>query len=98
MHVLLIYSLHLSLFYYFVCFVILLASDSMKVLRQWVLCDRNSSYDFIPVFFKRRCACGMDMIFKLIVVTFSTLLTLSFFTSDFMNVYRQWVPFERNFP
>ena len=40
-----------------------------------------------------RCARGLDIILELIFVTFSTLWTLSFLTSDSMKVYnRQWLP------
>ena len=41
----------------------LLTSDSMKVLQQWVPCERNSSYNFIPIFLKL-CTCfphGLEM-------------------------------------
>ena len=40
-----------------------LTSDSMEVLWQWVPCERNSSYNFIPIFFKL-CTCfshGLEM-------------------------------------
>ena len=40
-----------------------LTSNSMKVYRQWVPCERNSSYNFIPIFFKL-CTCfrhGLEM-------------------------------------
>ena len=40
-----------------------LTSDSMKVCRQWVPCERNSSYNFIPIFLKL-CTCfrhGLEM-------------------------------------
>ena len=40
-----------------------LTSDSMKVYRQWVPCERNSSYNFIPIFLKL-CTCfchGLEM-------------------------------------
>ena len=43
-----------------------------------------------------RCACGLDIILELIFVTFSTLWTLSFLTSDSMKVYRQGLPCKRN--
>ena len=33
-----------------------LTSDSTKVYRQWVPCERNSSYNFIPMFLKH-CTC-----------------------------------------
>ena len=146
----------------------LLTSDSMKMLWQWVPCERNSSYNFILIFLKL-CTCfrhgleicirfgynpwinfchffhfvnfvifwpqilwksrdsgylvsatphtvlyrslwnfahifamvwryehGLDIILELIFVTFSTLWTLSFLTSDSMKVYRQWLPCKRN--
>ena len=44
-----------------------------------------------------RCARGLDIILELIFVTFSTLWTLSFLTSDSMKVYRQWLSCKRNF-
>ena len=140
----------------------------MKMLWQWVPCERNSSYNFIQIFLKLctsfchglemcirfgynpwinfchffhfvnfvifwpqilwqssdsgylvratphtilyrslwnfahvfamvwRYACGLDRILELIFVTFSTLWTLSFLTSDSMKVYRQWLPCKRN--
>ena len=40
-----------------------LTSDYMKVLWQWVPCERNSSYNFIPIFSKL-CTCiplGLEM-------------------------------------
>ena len=40
-----------------------LTSDSMKMLWQWVLCERNSSYNFILIFLKL-CTCfrhGLEM-------------------------------------
>ena len=40
-----------------------LTSDSMKVYRQWVTCERNSAYNFIPIFLKL-CTCfhyGLEM-------------------------------------
>ena len=40
-----------------------LTSDSMEVYRQWVSCERNSSYNFIPIFLKL-CTCfrhGLEM-------------------------------------
>ena len=40
-----------------------LTSDSMKVYRQWVPCEPNSSYNFIPIFLKL-CTCfrhGLEM-------------------------------------
>ena len=146
-----------------------LTSDSMKMLWQWVPCERNSSYNFILIFLKLwtcfrhglemcimfgynpwinfchffchfvnyvifwpqilwksrdsgylvsatphtilyrslwnfayvfamvwRYAHGLDIILELIFVTFSTLWTLSFLTSDSMKVYRQWLPCKRN--
>ena len=43
-----------------------------------------------------RCARDLDVILELIFVTFYTLWTLSFLTSDSMKVYRQWLPCKRN--
>ena len=76
-----------------------LTSDSMKVYRQWVPCECNSSYNFIPIFSNFahvfsmvwRCACGLDIILELMFVTFSTMELCHFLTSDCMKVYRQWV-------
>ena len=76
-----------------------LTSDSMKVYRQWVSCERNSPYNFIPIFLKLthvfsmvwRCTCVLDIIFELIFVAFSALLTLSFFTSDSTKVYSRYL-------
>ena len=82
-----------------------------SMYRQWVPCERNTSYSFIPIFSNFahvfamvwRCACALDIILELIFVTFSTLWTLSFsdlrvhfLTSESMKVYRQRVPFKRN--
>ena len=53
----------------------------------------NFAYVFAMVW---RCAYGLDIILELIFVTFSTLWTLSFLTSDSMKVYRQWLPCKRN--
>ena len=61
-------------------------TDSMKVYRQWVPCECNSSYNFILIFLKL-CTCflhGLEMCMwfgynlALIFVTFFTLWTLSF--------------------
>ena len=57
---------------------------STSVYRQWVPCERNSSYSFIPIFLKLctcflhvwRCAYGLDIILALIFVTFSTLWSI----------------------
>ena len=52
-----------------------------------------SFWNFACVFFMVwGCACGLDIIVRLLVVTFSTLWTCHFFTS----MCRQWVPCERN--
>ena len=64
----------------------------------------QSLWNFAHVFaMVWRCACGLDIILELIFVTFSTLWTLSFLTSDSMKVYRQcmkvyrqWLPCKRN--
>ena len=67
-------------FFHFVNLVIFLPQSSMY--RQWVPCERNSSYNFKPIFLKlctcflhglKICACGLDIILALIFVTFSTL-------------------------
>ena len=52
----------MSLFH-FANFCHFLTSYSMKVYRQWVPCERNSSYNFIPIFLKL-CTCfchGLEM-------------------------------------
>ena len=57
----------------------------------------RSFWNFAHVFsMVWRCACDLDIILALIFVTFSTLRTCHFLTSDSMKVYRQWVPCERN--
>ena len=57
----------------------------------------RSLWNFAHVFtMVWRCARGLDIILELIFVTFSTLWTLSFLTSDSMKVYRQWLSCERN--
>ena len=38
-----------------------LTSDSMKVYRQWVPCERNSSYNFILIFLKL-CTCFLHVL------------------------------------
>ena len=54
-----------------------------------------SFWNFVHVFaMVWRCAYGLDIILELIFVTFSTLWTLSFLTSDCMKVYRQWLPWK----
>ena len=50
-------------FFHFANFCHFLTSDSMKVYRQWVPCECNSSYNFIPIFLKL-CTCfchGLEM-------------------------------------
>ena len=82
-----------------------LTSDSMKVLWQWVPCECNSSYNFIPIFFKLctcfhhglKIACSLDVILALILSLFPLYELCHFLTSDFMKVLWQWVPCERNF-
>ena len=44
-----------------------------------------------------RFACGLDIILELIFITFSLCELCHFLTSDFMKVYRQWVPCKHNF-
>ena len=57
----------------------------------------QSLWNFAHVFaMVWRCARDLDIILELIFVTFSTLWTLSFLTSDSMKVYRQWLPCKRN--
>ena len=57
----------------------------------------RSLWNFAHVFaMVWRCARGLDIILELIFVTFSTLWTLSFLTSDSVKVYRQWLPCKRN--
>ena len=76
----------------------------MKVYRQWVPCERISSYNFIPIFLKLctcfamvwRCACGLNIILELILSLFPLCELRHFLTSDSMEVYRQWVPCKRN--
>ena len=47
--------------YHFVNFCHFLTSDSMKVYRQWVPCERNSSYSFILIFLKL-CTCFLRVL------------------------------------
>ena len=57
----------------------------------------RSLWNFVHVFaMVWRCARGLDIILELIFVTYSTLWTLSFLTSDSMKVYRQWLSYKRN--
>ena len=57
----------------------------------------RSLWNFAHVFaMVWRYALALDIILELIFVTFSTLWTLSFLTSDSMKVYRQWLPCKRN--
>ena len=77
----------------------------MEVLWQWVPCERNSLYNFISIFFLNfahvfpmvwRFACGLDIILELFFTFFPLCEFCHFLTSDSMQVYRQWVPCERN--
>ena len=44
-----------------------------------------------------RCACGLEIIFELIFVTFFHFMNfVIFWPSDSMEVYKQWVPFKCN--
>ena len=73
--------------------------------RQWVPCERNSSYNFIPIFLKL-CACffhglKMCMLFGYnLCINFCYFFPLCelchFLTSDSMKMFWQWVPSERN--
>ena len=57
----------------------------------------QSLWNFAHVFaMVWRCARGLDIILDLIFVTFSSLWTLSFLTSDSMKVYRQWLSCKRS--
>ena len=78
---------------------------SISVYRQWVPCERNASYNFIPIFFKL-CRCflhGLKMCMSfgyypcINLCQFLLLCELChFLTSDSMKVYRQWVPCVHN--
>ena len=56
-------------------------STSNSMYRQWVPCECNSPYNFIPVFLNFahvfsmvwRCACGLNIMLELTFITFSTL-------------------------
>ena len=88
-----------------------LTSDSTKVLRQWIPCERSSSYNFIPIFLKL-CTYfphGLEMCMWFgynpwfNFVTFSTLLTLSFSDLRFYEsvetiLYRSFWNFAHIFP
>ena len=70
--------------------------------RQWVPCERNSSYNFIPIFLKL-CTCflhGLKMCmwfwYNPCFNFFHFFPLCDFLTSDSMKVYRQWVHCERN--
>ena len=77
----------------------------MKVYRQWVPCERNSSYNFILIFLKL-CTCflsGLEMCMWFgynpwinFCHFFLFVNFVIFLTSDFMKVYRQWVPCKHN--
>ena len=83
-----------------------LTSDSLKVYRQWVPCEHNFSYNFIPIFLKL-CICFLHSLemcmwfgynFWMYFLSLFPLCELcNFLTSDFMKVSGQWVPCERNF-
>ena len=73
--------------------------------RQWVPCERSSSYSFIPIFFQL-CTCFLHGL-KICMwfgynpcINFCHVFPLCelchFLTSDSMKVYRQWVPCECN--
>ena len=82
-----------------------LTSDSMKVYRQLVPCEHNSSYNFILIFLKL-CTCflhGLEMCMWFgynpwikFCYFFSLCKLCHFLTSDFVKVYRQWVSCKRN--
>ena len=73
--------------------------------RQWVRCERNSSYNFIPIFLKL-CTCFLHGL-KMCTwfgynpcINFCNFFHFSelchFLTLDSIKVYRHWVPCERN--
>ena len=76
-----------------------------SIYRQWVPCERNSSYTCISYWniahvfsMVWRCACDLDITLAAVISnTFSTLRTLSFFmTSDSMKMLWQWIRCERS--
>ena len=91
-------------FFYFVNFVIFWSQILWKSRDSGYLVSATphtilyrSLWNFAHVFaMVWRCARGLDIILELIFVTFSTLWTLSFLTSDSMKVYRQWLSCKRN--
>ena len=76
-----------------------------SIYRQFVPREHNSSYNFIPIFFKL-CTCflhsrKMCMPFWVIIALnfvtfFSTFWTLSFSDLRCIEMYRQWVPCDGN--
>ena len=96
-------SLHLFLSLFPLCHF--LTSDSMKVYRQWVPCERNSSYNFIPILLKpcTRFFHGLEMCMWFeynpcinFYHFFHFVNFCHFLTSDSVKGYRQWVPCEHN--
>ena len=75
---------------------------STSMYRQWVPCELNSSYNFIPIFLKLRTYIlhGQKMCmwvgYKLCINFCHFFHFCHFLTSDSMKVYRQWVPCECN--
>ena len=79
-----------------------LSHFSTSAYRQWVPCERNSSYNFIPIFLKL-CTCfwhGLKMCmwfgYNPCINFYHFFQFVNFLTSDSMKVYRQRVPCERN--
>ena len=62
-------------------------ANTIQRYRQWVPCVRNSSYSCMPILLKlyrcsvivRRCACGLNIILRLICITFICILNLVIF-------------------
>ena len=82
-----------------------LSHFSASMYRQWVPCEHNSSYNFIPIFLKL-CTCLLHGL-KICMwfgcnpcINFLSLFPLwelcHFLISDAMKVLLQWVPCERN--
>ena len=74
--------------------------------RQWVPCERNSSYNFIPIFLKL-CTCFLHGLKMCIWFGYNPCINfcrfflfanfvIHFLTSDCMKVLWQWVPCERS--
>ena len=81
-----------------------LTSDSMKMLWQWVPCERISSYNFIPTFLKL-CKCflhGLKMCMWfgynpcINVCHFFHFVNFVIFWPQILWKSREWVPCERN--